>query len=208
MRQKNCRRRKGHKACNACPLDRPITRASTARPGTASSDSLAAVRIEACTAQVAGEVTYNGYATNEFVVHRTAAYVDQVDNHIAELTVRSASQSSFPMNQVFSATGAISWTSLTTTPLSLRAVLGSTAVPLHYCCDTLPRKTGGHSSAFLQLSCGLGISPAPSSVKFVTCETNLILNAQVRETMDFAARCQGGGHGALQDQPSASKSCN
>lgn len=39
-------------------------------------------------AQVTGKVTYNGYGFNECVVGRTAAYVDQVDNHIAELTVR------------------------------------------------------------------------------------------------------------------------
>ena len=31
---------------------------------------------------------YNGYGFEEFVVPRTAAYVDQSSNHIAELTVR------------------------------------------------------------------------------------------------------------------------
>ena len=35
-----------------------------------------------------GKVTYNGYEFDECVVGRTAAYVDQMDNHIAELTVR------------------------------------------------------------------------------------------------------------------------
>ena len=35
-----------------------------------------------------GEVTYNGYGFDECIVGRTAAYVDQNDNHIAELTVR------------------------------------------------------------------------------------------------------------------------
>jgi ABC-type multidrug transport system ATPase subunit len=38
--------------------------------------------------QVGGKVTYNGYGFDEFVVPRTAAYVDQNSNHIAELTVR------------------------------------------------------------------------------------------------------------------------
>ena len=38
--------------------------------------------------QVRGEVKYNGYGFDECVVGRTAAYVDQNDNHIAELTVR------------------------------------------------------------------------------------------------------------------------
>ena len=33
-------------------------------------------------------MTYNGYGFDEFVVPRTAAYVDQNSNHIAELTVR------------------------------------------------------------------------------------------------------------------------
>ena len=41
-----------------------------------------------CTMQVNGSITYNGYGFAECVVGRTAAYVDQVDNHIAELTVR------------------------------------------------------------------------------------------------------------------------
>ena len=35
-----------------------------------------------------GKVTFNGYGFDECVVGRTSAYVDQVDNHIAELTVR------------------------------------------------------------------------------------------------------------------------
>ncbi len=43
---------------------------------------------ERCLAQVAGEVTYNGVPTDQFVMCRTAAYVGQTDNHIAELTVR------------------------------------------------------------------------------------------------------------------------
>ena len=38
--------------------------------------------------QVRGDVKYNGYGFDECVVGRTAAYVDQNDNHIAELTVR------------------------------------------------------------------------------------------------------------------------
>ncbi|CAL8470297.1 g9839 [Coccomyxa elongata] len=37
---------------------------------------------------VSGKVTFNGYGFDECVVGRTSAYVDQVDNHIAELTVR------------------------------------------------------------------------------------------------------------------------
>ncbi len=38
--------------------------------------------------QVSGDITYNGYHFNEFVVARTAAYVDQNSSHIAEMTVR------------------------------------------------------------------------------------------------------------------------
>lgn len=37
---------------------------------------------------VKGRVTFNGYGFDECVVGRTSAYVDQVDNHIAELSVR------------------------------------------------------------------------------------------------------------------------
>ncbi len=43
-------------------------------------------------------MTYNGYDTDEFVVQRTAAYVDQVDNHITELTVRLAGLCTTPCN--------------------------------------------------------------------------------------------------------------
>ena len=35
-----------------------------------------------------GEIRYNGKLTNEFNVRRSASYVDQQDNHIADLTVR------------------------------------------------------------------------------------------------------------------------
>ncbi len=38
--------------------------------------------------QVSGEVTYNGHPLREFVPQRVAAYISQVDVHIAELTVR------------------------------------------------------------------------------------------------------------------------
>lgn len=38
--------------------------------------------------QKTGSVTYNGQRLNEFYVQRTAAYISQTDNHIAELTVR------------------------------------------------------------------------------------------------------------------------
>lgn len=38
--------------------------------------------------QFSGKVTYNGHGMNEFVPQRTAAYVDQNDLHIGEMTVR------------------------------------------------------------------------------------------------------------------------
>jgi ABC-type multidrug transport system ATPase subunit len=38
--------------------------------------------------QFSGKVTYNGHEMNEFVPQRTAAYVDQHDLHIGEMTVR------------------------------------------------------------------------------------------------------------------------
>ena len=44
------------------------------------------VRTGAC--QVDGDIMYNGYGFSEFVVARTAAYVDQNSSHIAEMTVR------------------------------------------------------------------------------------------------------------------------
>jgi hypothetical protein len=41
--------------------------------------------------QVTGEVTYNGHTLDEFFPQRTASYVEQTDQHIAELTVGLAS---------------------------------------------------------------------------------------------------------------------
>jgi ABC-type multidrug transport system ATPase subunit len=38
--------------------------------------------------QLSGKVSYNGHEMNEFVPQRTAAYVDQNDLHIGEMTVR------------------------------------------------------------------------------------------------------------------------
>lgn len=38
--------------------------------------------------RVSGKVTYNGRMANTFVLERICAYIDQVDSHIAELTVR------------------------------------------------------------------------------------------------------------------------
>ncbi|XP_020533622.1 ABC transporter G family member 31 isoform X2 [Jatropha curcas] len=35
-----------------------------------------------------GNITYNGHKLDEFYVKRTSAYISQIDNHIAELTVR------------------------------------------------------------------------------------------------------------------------
>lgn len=38
--------------------------------------------------QVSGDITYNGRTFEEFIVQRTAGYVEQVDRHTGELTVR------------------------------------------------------------------------------------------------------------------------
>ncbi|KAK1393965.1 Pigment permease [Heracleum sosnowskyi] len=38
--------------------------------------------------KVSGSVTYNGHQMNEFVPHRTAAYISQNDCHIGEMTVK------------------------------------------------------------------------------------------------------------------------
>lgn len=38
--------------------------------------------------QKTGDITYNGHKLDEFFVQRTAAYISQADNHIAEITVR------------------------------------------------------------------------------------------------------------------------
>lgn len=45
--------------------------------------------------QVTGEVTYNGHTLDEFFPQRTASYVEQTDQHIAELTVGLACIGSF-----------------------------------------------------------------------------------------------------------------
>ena len=38
--------------------------------------------------QVHGKITYNGHSFSEFIPQRTAAYVNQTDTHLPELTVR------------------------------------------------------------------------------------------------------------------------
>jgi hypothetical protein len=38
--------------------------------------------------QLSGEITYNGYTFDEFVVRRTAAYINQNDLHLPTVTVR------------------------------------------------------------------------------------------------------------------------
>ena len=38
--------------------------------------------------QTTGKVTFNGKTFKDFLPQRTAAYIDQVDNHYPELTVR------------------------------------------------------------------------------------------------------------------------
>jgi ABC-type multidrug transport system ATPase subunit len=38
--------------------------------------------------QVSGDITYNGEGFDSFQVARTSAYISQVDEHQAELTVR------------------------------------------------------------------------------------------------------------------------
>ena len=52
------------------------------------SDKVLAPHMALQMAQVKGKVTYNDRELNRFVVHRTAAFMDQQDEHIPCLTVR------------------------------------------------------------------------------------------------------------------------
>ena len=47
--------------------------------------TLRPARVTAGLPQVSGELLYNGYPFTDFVVQRTAAYVDQQDNHLAQV---------------------------------------------------------------------------------------------------------------------------
>ena len=38
--------------------------------------------------QMHGNITYNGHTFKEFIPQRTAAYINQTDTHLPELTVR------------------------------------------------------------------------------------------------------------------------
>lgn len=40
------------------------------------------------TVQTHGKITYNGHSFKEFIPQRTAAYINQTDTHLPELTVR------------------------------------------------------------------------------------------------------------------------
>ena len=42
--------------------------------------------------QITGTIKYNGKTSDEFVLRRTVAYVDQLDYHIPNLTVRQCEQ--------------------------------------------------------------------------------------------------------------------
>ena len=51
--------------------------------------------------QLTGDITYNGHTLDEFVVQRTAAYVEQTDLHIAEVRrSRVSSRSEGPANRL------------------------------------------------------------------------------------------------------------
>lgn len=59
-------------------------------PGSGKSTLLQALagKLDAPDLKVSGEMTYNGHTFKEFVPQRTSAYVNQYDEHMAELTVR------------------------------------------------------------------------------------------------------------------------
>ncbi|KAK9826217.1 hypothetical protein WJX74_000632 [Apatococcus lobatus] len=57
-------------------------------PGSGKTTLLRALAAKTGGLKVQGNITYNGHAFNEFFVPRTAAYIDQTDNHTAQLTVR------------------------------------------------------------------------------------------------------------------------
>lgn len=68
--------------CFACGSFKPATQA-----GACSAPPACAPRAGRC-AQVSGDLRYNGHTQDEFVVERTAAFVQQVDNHVPTLSVR------------------------------------------------------------------------------------------------------------------------
>ena len=57
-------------------------------PGSGKSSLLKALSGKLSTAglRISGDITYNGKHLDEFVAQRTAAYIEQTDEHIAELT--------------------------------------------------------------------------------------------------------------------------
>lgn len=59
-------------------------------PGSGKSTLLQALagKLDAPDLRISGEMTYNGHTFKEFVPQRTSAYVNQYDEHMAELTVR------------------------------------------------------------------------------------------------------------------------
>ena len=59
-------------------------------PGSGKSSLMQALagKLDAPDLRISGEITYNGHTFKEFVPQRTSAYVNQYDEHMAELTVR------------------------------------------------------------------------------------------------------------------------
>jgi len=59
-------------------------------PGSGKSTLLKALsgKLDMGSLRVRGDITFNGHTMDEFVIQRTAAYIEQRDTHIAELSVR------------------------------------------------------------------------------------------------------------------------
>lgn len=74
----------------ACQFCRPVCRLpvlSACLPPVNSAEAAAGFPAP-CVLQVTGCIKYNGQEASQFVLRRTAAYVDQLDYHIPSLTVR------------------------------------------------------------------------------------------------------------------------
>ena len=117
--------------------------------------------------QRSGDITYNGYALDEFVPQRTASYVDQVLTHAVCWSPSSAPAAMLYFRVYYAFIYAASL-----------QVIGSTCSATHVVATWL-------------LSV---VSSAPSET-FVAQVDNHTSQLTVAETFDFAARCQRGGFG-------------
>ncbi|XP_019100821.1 PREDICTED: ABC transporter G family member 31 [Camelina sativa] len=130
-----------------------------------------------------GNITYNGENLDEFHVKRTSAYISQTDNHIAELTVRETLD--FAARCQGANEGFAGYMKDLTRLEKERGIRPSSEI------DAFMKKTGN----ITYNGENLDEFHVKRTSAYISQTDNHIAELTVRETLDFAARCQGANEG-------------